>query len=129
MLPQSRVCAANIKKIESDYLSALRTPPGHFSKEFRKLFKIVFGHFYWCLKDLEAGVITIEFAIKNDADSWTLIDSFRILKKKCIFIIFVCPGALGTRPEASGTLGIDSTSIEKNNFFMFFIMFLLIINS
>ena len=29
-------------------------------------------------KDLEARVITIEFAIRNDADSWAQIDVLRI---------------------------------------------------
>ena len=53
----------------------------------------------------------IGFAIKNDADSWTQIDFLRIFLKINIFIIFLCRGALGTRPEALGTLGIDSTSI------------------
>ena len=31
-------------------------------------------------------------------------------------MILLCQGALGTRPEAPGGLGIDSTSIEQNRF-------------
>ena len=79
-------------------------------------------------EDLEARDITIEFAIKKDADSWTQIDFLRIFRKINIFIIFLCWGAPGTRPEAPGTLGIDSTSIKKNVFlsFVFFIFFLIV---
>ena len=66
------------------------------------------------IEDLEAGDITIEFAIKNDAASWTQINFLIILRKNGGFIIFLCQGAPGTRPEAPGTPGIDSTSIETN---------------
>ena len=72
---------------------------------------------------MAAGDITIEFAIKKDADSWTQIDFLRIFIKINIFIIFPCRGAPGTRPEAPGTLGIDSTSIEKIECFGFCIFF------
>ena len=44
-------------------------------------------------------------------------------RKFCIFIIFLCQGAPGTRPEAPGTLGIDSTSIKKI-VFLFLLIFL-----
>ena len=66
--------------------------------------------------DLDAGVITNEFAIKENADSLTRIDFLKFFKKASIFIIFLCRGAPGTCPEAPGTLGIDSTSIEKIDF-------------
>ena len=40
------------------------------------------------------------------------------------FYHFSMPGGPGTRPEALGTPGIDSTSIKKNDFFDFFNFFL-----
>ena len=41
-----------------------------------------------------------------------------------IFIIFLCRGGPGTRLEALGTPGIDSTSIKKIDFFELFNLFL-----
>ena len=67
--------------------------------------------------DLEAVDITIEFAIKNSIDSWTQNE----FEKINIFIIFQCGRAPGTRPEALGTPGIDSTLIKTNDFLNFVI--------
>ena len=52
------------------------------------------------------------------------MDSKCIFEKIDIFIIFQCGRAPGTRPEALGTPGIDSTSIKKNCFFRCFTFFL-----
>ena len=87
------------------YLSAPRIPPGQNSKI------------------IKAGVITIEFAIKKMPIHGLNLRSFY---KIGISIISLCQGAPGTRQEALGTLGIESTSIEKENLVSCFSIFLIV---
>ena len=75
------------------------------------------------MRSLAAGVITIEMAIKKAFDPWPQIDFLMIFVKIGFFIIFLCWGAPGTRQEAPGTPGIDSTSTEKNLIFLMFFNF------
>ena len=69
---------------------------------------------------LAAWVISIDMAVKKNFGPWPQNDRLMNFDENMFFIIFLRRGALGTRPEALGTPGIDSTAIEKIDIFNIF---------